>query len=102
MDTTGYAMTASSSSMLPHTIITASNSNLVLTANGTTTWTSTGEFVSLEMDEIRDRLSGIEDMLAILQPNIELHEKFPALRNAYEEYLMIKKLINGSETKNRS
>lgn len=66
------------------------------------TWTSTGEFVSAEMNEIHDRLHAIEEMLAIVVPDLELHEKFPALHNAYEEYLMIKKLINGKETKKNS
>lgn len=110
VDTTGCVTATSNPAMLPYAVASVNSSNLILStsyASSTTcisavTLTSTGEFVSVEMDEIRDRLSDIEDMLTILQPDIELHEKFPALRNAYEEYLMIRKLINGSKTKNRS
>lgn len=53
-------------------------------------------FSSPEFDEMTERIGKIEERLAILQPNIELHDKFPALRRAYEEYLMLEKLINGS------
>lgn len=85
----------------PITITAPSYSpNTILTTTTTTgaTWTNfepTG-FSSPEFGEMKERIGKIEERLAILQPNIELHDKFPALRRAYEEYLILEKLINGS------
>lgn len=89
-------------SPLFNTLTTASSSNLVLTANSTSTgWTTltNAGFVSSEMDEICERLDKIEERLIILLPNLELHDKFPALRRAYEDYLILEKLINGKRDK---
>jgi hypothetical protein len=44
-------------------------------------------------ESITRRLDLIEERLAILQPCFELHEKFPALKQAYDEYKLIERLI---------
>lgn len=54
-----------------------------------------------EFNDIKDRLSLIEDRLAIIRPNNALQEKYPALKEAYEHYLLIEKLVkeqNGTKT----
>lgn len=47
-----------------------------------------------DFKEVLSRLSTIEDRLCILQPSLELHDKYPALREAYENYKLIEKLVN--------
>lgn len=104
-DDTGV-ITLTSASVANTLLSSASNSNIVLTANNAASWwttlSSTGTVVSTEMDEIRERLRAIEERLTILRPNLELHEKFPALRCAYEDYLILEKLINGKRDKDNS
>lgn len=47
----------------------------------------------LDMYGVVDRLEKIEERLLILKPDLEKHEKYPALKSAYEKYLMIEKLV---------
>lgn len=54
---------------------------------------SSSEYVSPQ-DKIDERLSVIEERLAILSPNEELMEKYPALREAYEHYKTVEALVN--------
>jgi hypothetical protein len=42
-----------------------------------------------------DRVMELEKRLLVLHPNEALHEKYPALKEAYDAYLMIERLING-------
>ena len=41
-----------------------------------------------------DRMAKIEERLAILEPNQELQDKYPALQEAYEAYKIIEKLVH--------
>jgi hypothetical protein len=43
---------------------------------------------------IEARLSKIERRLLILHPNEELHVQYPALKEAYDHYLLMEKLID--------
>ena len=45
--------------------------------------------------DLHDRVLAIEKKMAILNTNLERAEKFPALKEAYESYLIIEKLIYG-------
>jgi hypothetical protein len=47
--------------------------------------------------DVVELLHQIQDRLAIIQPNFEKLEKWEALRNAYDHYKMIEKLIGDSE-----
>lgn len=40
------------------------------------------------------RLEAIEERLAIIIPNQTLHDKFPALQEAYEAYKIVERLVN--------
>jgi hypothetical protein len=46
-----------------------------------------------ELSDIRERLSAIEDRLAIIRPDVVLHEKYASLKEAYEHYKLIEKLV---------
>lgn len=72
------------------------------------TISSAGHWSSLELDlsnnkefqELKQKIEGIEERLAILVPNTELQERFPALQEAYNHYKVIEKLVN-DQSKNR-
>lgn len=66
---------------------------LTSTGTGTATWTTSDYYTTYNVD-INKRLDQIEARLLILQPAIELHEKYPALKEAYEHYKLIEKLVN--------
>lgn len=48
-------------------------------------------------DSVEERLSTIEDRLAILRPDPEKLEKWEALREAYEHYKSLEALIGNTE-----
>ncbi len=52
-----------------------------------------------EMTDIKDRLSAIEDRLAIIRPDEVLHEKYVSLKEAYEHYKLIEKLVRDQNEK---
>lgn len=60
-------------------------------------WSTASEVNLLHNKEFQDlkaRISQIEERLAILIPNIELQEKFSALQEAYDHYKVLEKLLN--------
>jgi hypothetical protein len=46
-----------------------------------------------ETKELKERLEVIEKRLMIIHPDKELHEKYPALKEAYEAYRIVERLI---------
>lgn len=49
------------------------------------------------VDEIIDFMDVMKKRLLVLTPMFELHEKYPALKQAYEDYLLIEKLVSGDQ-----
>ena len=47
-----------------------------------------------EIQEMMRRIEQIEERLAIINPNVDLMSRFPALYEAYEHYKVIEKLVN--------
>jgi len=65
-------------------------------STGTTAyWTTTTDKTQENLAQIEARLSNIETRLLILHPHLELHEKYPALKEAYDAYQTILALVNG-------
>jgi hypothetical protein len=58
-------------------------------------YTYVGDGSSVELRKVNERLDLIEKRLCVLYDNPELHEKFPALKEAYENYKLIEKLVTG-------
>ncbi len=52
-----------------------------------------------EIKKIEGRLHKIEERLCILSPAFELHEKYPALKEAYDAYCLVEKLVNENSKK---
>lgn len=46
-----------------------------------------------QMGAIADRLDAIEKRLLILQPNLELQDKYVSLKEAYDNYKLIERLL---------
>lgn len=51
----------------------------------------------VSVDEIIDFMDVMKKRLLVLTPMFELHEKYPALKQAYEDYLLIEKLVSGDQ-----
>lgn len=73
--------------------VSATLQNSVLASSG---WSSIT--TSNQIDEVNKRLLEIENRLAIILPNEELLNKFPALKEAYDNYKLIEKLVKSNET----
>lgn len=69
---------------------------LVSSGTGNATWTDGTIYSTTNTNlEIKKRLDAIEDQLLILRPALELHDKYPALKEAYDAYLLVLKMVDG-------
>ena len=83
--TTGYL---DNTSYFPHSIY--GNSQNTVTIN-----TKKG---SVNMDELVDLIEVIKKRLLILTPNLDLHERYPLLKQLYDEYTALEKLLSGPDS----
>lgn len=95
----------------------AGPSNSVLVSNGTgTNWatnvartTAKGQMhlegpdadLVINNKSLSDWMTAIEKRLSILQPNPELHEKYEALKTAYEHYKTLEALLYDDQKSNK-
>jgi hypothetical protein len=56
---------------------------------------------SVSVDDLIDFMEEMKARLLILQPAIESHEHFPALKAAYENYLMVERLCSADNQTSR-
>jgi hypothetical protein len=49
-----------------------------------------------DFNNLKKRVETIEKVLCILNPASELHDQYPALKEAYEAYKIIENLIKGN------
>lgn len=89
-------------SILPLTAGSAGSSNsvnMIYSTTGATALCATGAWIpsasTVDLKSITERLKMIEERLAILYPDNILHEQFPALQEAYNEYKLIERLVDG-------
>jgi hypothetical protein len=52
---------------------------------------------SISVDEIIEFMDVMKKRMLVLTPMFELHEKYPALKQAYDDYLLIEKLVSGDQ-----
>jgi hypothetical protein len=55
--------------------------------------TITEDFATSDFQHLQEQLDAINERLAILQPNLEHLEKYEALREAYEHYKTLERLV---------
>lgn len=73
------------------------------------TMTSNATWTSMELDlgsdrefqEVKARISAIENQLLILRPDFEMQEKYPALKEAYDAYQLILKMVKDNAKTNK-
>ena len=53
----------------------------------------------IDLEELADVVETIKKRLLILAPNFELHEKYPMLKELYDEYKALEKLLGGPDRK---
>ena len=53
----------------------------------------------INLDEMATLMETLKERLLILTPNFEKHEKYPALKEAYEHYKLIEALCKEEESK---
>lgn len=51
----------------------------------------------INIDELAEVVETIKKRLLILAPNFELHEKYPMLKELYEEYKAMERLLGGPD-----
>jgi len=100
------------------TISTAGTSGSYFTSNGigASTWTmgssqpnitianednksyiKTGKS-KIDIDELADMMETLKKRLLILTPSFEMHEKYPMLKEMYDEYKAMEKLLSGPDS----
>ena len=64
--------------------------NVIQTSNGT----------SLDIDELAEFMDVVKKRLLVLTPNFEMHEKYPMLKQLYDEYKAMERLLSGPDLLN--
>ena len=52
----------------------------------------------IDIDELADMMETLKKRLLIIAPNFEMHEKYPMLKEMYDEYKAIEKLLSGPDS----
>jgi hypothetical protein len=64
----------------------------------TVTFSSSDGEKSVTIDEVIDFMEVMKRRMCMLDPLLEKHEKYPALKEAYDTYLLIERLCCGDDT----
>jgi hypothetical protein len=80
------------------------DSNIYGTAVNNEALKVAGKLVIEDLDgnnkiDVGETLKSISERLCVLQPDFEAHEHYPALKDAYEQYKMLEKLLLDSNVK---
>lgn len=51
----------------------------------------------IDLDELGEMMETLKKRLLILTPNFEMHEKYPMLKELYDEYKAMEKLLSGPD-----
>ena len=79
------------------TIANGSGSNWAFTSDIKSTTIST-ERNTIDIDELADIIETVKKRLLILTPSFEMHEKYPMLKELYDEYKAMEKLLSGPDS----
>ncbi len=52
---------------------------------------------TIDIDELADMMETVKKRLLILTPNFEMHEKYPMLKELYDEYRALEALLSGPD-----
>lgn len=79
--------------------ITPTNSPVEVEINKDGVTLKDGADVNIGGQSLSDFMQEVRDRLLILEPNFELMEQYPALKDAYEKYKLIEKLLKEGQKK---
>lgn len=79
------------------TISPSNSTQPIMTPNvdGDVTLTAKGR--TIKISELIDFIDDMKKRMLILEPNFEKHEQYPALKAAYEDYLLIERMVTGDQ-----
>lgn len=86
-----------------------SNSNITISNGSSSNWSFTSDVKantintdrnSIDIDELADIIETVKKRLLILTPSFEMHEKYPMLKELYDEYKAMEKLLSGPDSNN--
>jgi hypothetical protein len=79
------------------TWIGSSQPNITIANEDNKSYIKTGKS-KIDIDELADMMSTLKKRLLILTPNFEMHEKYPMLKEMYDEYKAMEKLLGGPDS----
>lgn len=65
------------------------------TVHAATVTTAKGNVV--DIDELADLIKVLKQRLLVITPNFEMHEKYPMLKELYDEYKAMERLLSGPD-----
>jgi len=80
----------------PMWVGTTQNANIKVTGNNPTIHTDKN---SINLDEVADLVKILKERFLVIIPDFEKHEKYAALKKAYDHYKLIEEMVK-EETKN--
>lgn len=85
------------------------NGNITIANGSSSNWSFTSDVKantintdrsSIDIDELADIIETVKKRLLILTPSFEMHEKYPMLKELYDEYKAMEKLLSGPDSNN--
>lgn len=74
-----------------------SQPNISITNEDSKSYIKTGKS-KIDIDELADMMATLKKRLLILTPSFEMHEKYPMLKEMYDEYKAMEKLLGGPDS----
>jgi len=99
IDLSDYTITGNNSNWVSNSSISFASSdgfNAGTTEYGKTTIKTAKS--TIDIDELADMMETLKKRLLILTPNFEMHEKYPMLKELYNEYKAMERLLSGPDT----
>ena len=54
---------------------------------------------TINLDEMAEMMNTLKERLLILTPNFEQHEKYPVLKDLYEQYKVVEAMLKEEDNK---
>lgn len=88
-----YSACGGGGGSMAQAVNTAPPGSFLVSNGGLTTASSWTSFTLTDHEILLRRIEAIEARLAIIEPNQELQDKYPALQEAYDAYKIIERLV---------
>jgi hypothetical protein len=88
--TSGTYLSSGTTSSPMWTSTTTQNANIKVTGNNPTIHTDKN---SINLDEVADLVKILKERLLVIIPDFEKHEKYAALKKAYDHYKLIEAMV---------